>query len=166
MKFLLSGASSTGKSTTAKILSEKTGLPIIDNISRTSPYEMHTVEHQKYMADKVFETSQLDNHIMCRTPFDVWAYSIGFNIQNHAQDSRNAYLFAKSNPIVIYFPINVIPIVDDGFRPVSEELNSVVDSEIRKQLMYYGVKYHMVGKGTPEERAENIIKFMEESWQE
>lgn len=166
MKILLSGASSTGKSTTAKVLSEMTGLPIIDNISRNSPYEMHTKEHQQYMSDKVFETSQMDNHILCRTPFDVWAYSVGFKIDNNAQDSRNAYEFAMRRPKIIYFPINLIPIVDDGFRPVSEELNQTVDSQIRHQISTYNIDHYTVLKESPEERAQHIIEYLEESWQE
>lgn len=158
----LCGSSGTGKSTTAKILGDRLGMKVIDNVSRSSPFDMTSFDHQLYMSKTIFGLTKKDNLISCRSPFDVLAYSVAFNIPNLSMDSLHAFLFAKGNPTLIYFPYNMFPIVDDGFRPTSPVLNRQVDSEIRKQLEYYKVEYYQVKKESANSRANSIIQYLED----
>ena len=163
----LSGSSGTGKSTTGRILSKRLELELIDGVSRSSPFQIHTLEHQQYMSKTIFNLRDKEDFVSCRNPFDVMAYSIGFKINNLAMDSLHSFLFAKGHPIIIFFPFGQIgEIEDDGFRPVSPELNQVVDEEIKKQLMYYDIEYYEVKKESANARANSIIKYLEEKWQE
>lgn len=158
----LSGSSGTGKSTTGRILAKKLGLELIDGVSRGSKFDMHTLEHQQYMSNTIFGLRGKNNFVSCRSPLDVLAYSVAFNINNMAMDSLHSFLFAKSNPTIIYFPYGHLNIEDDGFRPISPVLNRQVDSEIKKQLDYYKVEYYEVKKESANSRANSIIKYLEE----
>lgn len=160
MTIWFTGSSGTGKSTTAKLLGEKTGINVVDNISRSSPHKMGTVEHQAYISKKVFD---LNGRLIIspRSPFDVLAYSVVYEVPNLAMDSLHSFIFASSKPVLFYFPYGQFPIVDDNFRPTSPVLNRQVDEEIRKQLRYYGVEYYEVKKESANSRANSIIQYME-----
>jgi len=157
----LAGSSGTGKSTTAKILGDRLNMPVVDNISRSSPHKMGTIEHQQYISKAVFKLNQQDNIISTRSPFDVLSYTVAFKVPNLAMDSLHSFIFASGNPTVIYFPFGFpAKIEDDSFRPTSPVLNEQVDSEIKKQLNYYKVEYYEVKKESANARANSIIQYL------
>lgn len=157
----LCGSSGTGKSTTGKILAKKLGLDLIDGVSRNSPFEMHTLDHQQYMSRIIFNIRHRRNFVSCRSPADVLAYSIGFGINNLEMDKAHSDIFFKSKPILIYFPFGMFPIENDKFRPTDLNLNQIVDFEIQKQIKETNLNFYTVGKESAEERAKKIINYLE-----
>lgn len=161
-----SGSSGTGKSSTAIALGQALNMKVVDGISRNSPFEMHTLEHQKYMSRNVYATcTSIDNRILCRTPLDVWAYSKAFKINNQVMDEDNLVRFIKSDPTIIYFPPYWKP-KNDGFRPTSVDFNAVVDNSISSIIEEFELKSYTVKNEPVKQRVQNIIKFLEDTqWQ-
>jgi hypothetical protein len=152
----LTGASGTGKTTVAKILKDKLNLNHLDSISRSCPYPINTNKAQRYISEKTYEQAMnVKNSVMDRTPFDCAAYCSGFGLAGLEQDNLRAKNFGATKPFVVLFPI-FWPAKDDGFRPTSSTLNSVVDSYIVYLLNTNKINYITVKDNEPESRAEYI----------
>lgn len=158
-KIFMSGCSGSGKTTVAKLLSDKTGLSIIDGVARKSPHKIGTKENQDYIYHELGRQFWQDG-IHCRTIIDVAAYS---DLINH----YHYYLFDdfwgsyRHHPLV-YFPYPDWGIEDDGFRPTDEDTNRRVDSFIKERLDSYNIKYLHLSAKSPEDRVEEILDFWSE----
>lgn len=153
------GASSQGKTTTAKLLSQELFWPISDGIARSSVYSQGTVENQEWLSRQIYHNCMSrQNKIFCRTPLCVAGYSHAYNIHCPI-DEQHIEMFARSNPIVIYFPM-ILPLVDDNFRPVNVELNEAVDQTIKTKLDEYNMSFYTLGPGSPEERVQEIMSYL------
>ena len=163
MNIYFAGCSGQGKTTTANWLSKRLDMDVVDGLSRNSPHQMGSDDHQIYLSQTVFSACRnTENSIHCRTPFDVWAYSTVYERGDLNLDYDHAARFASQSPTVFYFPYWLIP-KSDGFRPTSEELNKAVDREIRDGIAaFFGeVTPFIVPEGTPEYRVDWIIKALE-----
>lgn len=165
MNIYMSGAHGTGKSTTARILAEKAGLSLIPSASRMSPYQHGSIEHQDYVMDQVFKRcSTWDGVIHERTPFDVYAYTrdyaMGGTLTDLPRHSMKVEAFARimiqREDILFYFPIT-FPLVDDGVRP-NAYIQKEVDHTMSQMIDRFNVTCVTVPKGSPEERADFILK--------
>lgn len=154
----LCGSSGVGKTTQSLILSGALGLPIVDGISRSSPFLMGTSEHQQHVSRRVFKKCMTQKAIHCRTPIDVFAYS-QVNQVNSPMDKQHIEFFAKTNPVVVYFPMLDV-IEDDGVRPTSREFNEKIDECIRGDLERYNITHLVLPvSDNPGERSLEIIKY-------
>lgn len=153
------GSSGQGKTTTAKIVSERLQVPVWDGVSRSSPFEMGTREHQEYISNEVFARCTAYDGVHTRTPIDVLAYTYVFGTGNYAKDGHHVFKFLSTHPKIVYFPM-LLEVEDDGFRPTDIELTRKVDRHIQDTLHIYGVTYLTLDLESPEERAEKIITFV------
>jgi hypothetical protein len=154
---MLTGSSGSGKTTQSLYLSDLTGLPIVDGISRSSPFLMGTSEHQQHVSRRVYKKCMKTVAINCRTPIDVAAYTIVNQVYS-PMDQQHIELFAASKPVVIYFPMLQV-IEDDGFRPTDLEFNRKVDDAILDLLGRYNIDYLALSYSSPEERAKEIMHY-------
>lgn len=162
MNIYFTGSHGTGKTTTAKLLSNRTAFGILPSVSRNSPYKPGTVEHQGYVMDKVSQrTMRHDQTIQDRTPIDVLAYTQMMNFESeyaHQLMRVDRFLrgIAHSGEPLFYFPI-VFPLQSDGVRPGKWE-QIEVDSLIRPLLNRLPVNFYTMPSGTPEERVDFILE--------
>lgn len=165
MNIYFTGSHGTGKTTTAELLSKRTGFGTLPSVSRNSPYRPGTVEHQGYVMDKVSQrTMRHDRTIQDRTPLDVFAYTQMMQLEGEYEYQMmkvNRFLRAitHSNEPLFYFPIT-FPLRSDGVRPGKWE-QIEVDSLIKPLLSRFEVNLHTVPAGTPEERVEFILERMD-----
>lgn len=157
----LTGASGTGKTTVAKLLSEKLNLVHPPSVSRSCPHPISTNQAQTWIGAKTFEQAMsIEGSVMDRTPMDCSGYNSAFGLHNQQADDNRVKLFAATNPFVVYFPI-YWPAEDDGFRPVSPSLNRIVDNYIVYLLKINDIKYMTVQNEPATDRTELIISEWE-----
>ena len=156
----MTGSSGTGKTTMALLMSDVLRMPIVDGISRSSPFLMGTDDHQQYVSRRVFKKCMTQTAIHCRTPLDVNAHT-QVNSSNSPMDKQHIQLFAATKPLVIYFPM-LEEIEDDGFRPTDWGFNEKVDTCIKQTLSEYNISYLELSLGSTRERASEIITYLEE----
>lgn len=162
MNIYMSGAHGTGKSSTAKIIADKTSYGLLPSASRESPYEQGTFQHQDFVMDQVWKRcTTFDEVILERTPFDVYSYTTAMNVQAlAAKHEMKMDAFARNvkqqGNVLFYFPIT-FPLYRDGFRP-DEIMQALVDSTMVYHIKRTGIPCLTVPNGTPEERADFILK--------
>lgn len=165
MNVYMSGPHGCGKSTTAKIVAEKSGLGLLPSASRSSQHKQGTVEHQDYVMDQVYKRcATYDVVVHERTPFDAYAYTevAGLDqlLEKH-QMKMDAFARSMKNQgdILFYFPIT-FPLYQDGVRP-DEKTQAAVDDIMRSHIERTEVPCLMVPGGTPEDRADFILSSIE-----
>lgn len=162
MNIFLTGSHGSGKTSVAEIIAEKTELGVLPSASRISPYKHGTEEHQRYVMDKVYKRCMTyENVIHERTPLDVISYTNLFEASKeyNPQKMKVERFFAhitQTHQKIFYFPI-LFDLKSDGVRPGKWE-QIKVDKYIFNQLVSCGVNFIEVPMGTPEERAEFILK--------
>ena len=167
MNIYLTGAHGTGKSTVAQIIKERAGFCTVPSVSRNSPYEMGTEEHQKYVMDKVFyHYSKYDGLILERTPLDVYSYTHLMQIEseyNRQKMKVEAFFrgIKQSEEPIFYFPI-YFDLENDGVRPGQVE-QVQVDRFIYNYLQDNNIEYHTIPYASPEERADFILERVAEN---
>ena len=167
MNIYLTGAHSTGKSTVAQIIKERTGFCTVPSVSRNSPYEMGTEEHQRYVMDKVFyQYSKYDGLILERSPLDVYAYTKLMQIESeYGRQKMKVEAFFRgighSDSPIFYFPI-YFDLEHDGIRPGQEE-QVEIDKFIVSYLQKNNIDYYTIPDTTPEERADFILERVAEN---
>lgn len=162
MNIYMSGAHGTGKSTTAKIITEKARFGLLPSASRRSPYEQGTFDHQDYVMNQVYKRCAMyDETVHERTPFDVYAYTISMHVEALVEKHRMkidafARAIRQQGNTLFYFPIT-FPLKADGIRP-DEMVQREVDSIMQYHIERTGIPRIFVPEGTPEERADFILK--------
>lgn len=162
MNIYMSGAHGTGKSTTARLIAKQTRFGLLPSASRSSPYEHGTFDHQEFVMNQVYKRCAIyDESIQERTPFDVYAYTRVMHLEQLLEKHRmkiDAFARALTNQgdVLFYFPIT-FPLQADGVRP-DETMQREVDSTMRYHIKRTGTPCIVVPSGTPEERADFILK--------
>lgn len=163
MNIYLTGSHGTGKTTTAKIIAEKTGLSILPSASRMSPFAQGTVEHQKFVMDQVYKRcSTWSDAIHERTPFDVYSYTSVRKMDSIiAAQKMKVESFARIARLhevpIFYFPVT-FPFPGNDPERASRKEQLIVDDAIFNIIRIERVKFVAVPKATPEERADFILK--------
>ena len=162
MNIYLTGAHGVGKTVTSKIITTNTNFSLMPSASRQSPHRHGTLQHQDYVMRQVHKrVTRCDQIISDRTPLDVFAYTKMMEIQplydEHEMKVQRFFRYLKhSNETLFYFPI-LFDLVEDGVRPGREEQKFVNDF-IYEYLVESDVDFKTVPMGTPEERANFILK--------
>lgn len=156
------GASGTGKTTVAVMLSDHYHMPVYPSITRNSPWPMGSVEHQGYIRNKMHELTQTqDNTIFDRSPIDIAGYDIGYKMgDQYLKSMALAEEWAKTEPILLYFPLFWSPEFD-GFRPTDMSLAKSVDGVISNFLGFNEVEHCYMPNVSPEERFELAVEYID-----
>ena len=158
MIIYLAGASGTGKTTIGDMLARHFDIEHHPSVSRSSPYEHGSRQHQIYTEEMIYQTMNLPG-VHDRTLLDVYGYNT-FNGYTDLNEEMHGKIieWANSNPLVIYFPIFFEP-ENDGVRPTDKTVNAVVDSIIHSGLENIMPNRFITVKNEPvEARFESIIK--------
>lgn len=176
MKIILTGASSTGKTTILNILKEKNpGLQIITEVVRelhaegVQINELGNEEGQRKIFDKYIDLLFTSNdYVSDRGLTDVYAYSTWHYNQGELSldelsremgEIENFKSKYEKDIVWIYFPIE-FKTDPDGVRSTNEEYRSYIDSAIHQTLEDIGVDYLTV-TGSVEERLNQIRAYVE-----
>lgn len=168
MKFLLTGAQGTGKTSIMDALScdiqkiqnvtrtciEKNNLSINENSDNTT---QHTIFNAYYDV-----LTKNDNYLAERSLFDVYAYSQHQFFNNKCdseileRQKKLIETFVKENANAIYFYIPIeFDIVPDGTRSINKTFQKEIDNYIHCLLDEFGCKYYTI-KGPISERVNAI----------
>lgn len=173
MKYLFTGAQSTGKSTILNHYKE-CGMEVITevvrNLSKTSNVKVNELgdeEGQRLIFDTYKDILyNTESYISDRSMVDVAAYTqyLVCNGKIHPnvlwEQLEDIEKFVRNNPdaVFFYFPIE-FPVVDDGFRSLDEEFRKKVDGYILGILQSRHIPYVEV-RGSVEERINLINSYM------
>lgn len=162
MNIYMTGASGTGKTTTANMLSEHYNLPVYPSITRNSPWPMGSVDHQVYIRNIMYNLTQTqDNTIFDRCPIDIIGYDVGYKMKREFQRSMSlADAWIREKPIILYFPYFWEP-EDDGFRPTDETLARCVDGVISNYLWSREVEFLYMPNMSPRERLDLAVDYID-----
>ena len=159
MNLYMAGASGTGKTSLAEVLSDRLAMPIADSVARTSPYPFKTEDNQEYVTATVeYQCLSLDQHIITRTPLDVLGYNEAWGVTLE-RTYQSVERFIDSDPVVIYFPI-YWDAPEDGFRPTDMRDMRQVDSVIHARLYWSDVDYFRLGNESIDSRADHVIEWL------
>lgn len=176
MRIILTGASSTGKTTILNILKEKNPeLQIITEVVRelhaegVQINELGNEEGQQKIFDKYIDLLFQDkDYVSDRGLTDVYAYSTWHynrgelsldELAREMGEIENFKNMYKNDIVWVYFPIE-FQTEDDGVRSTNEEYRAYIDSAIRQTLEDIDVDYLTVS-GTVEERLNQIKAYIE-----
>lgn len=161
MKIAFTGASSTGKTTTALSLndffySQKIKITSVDarkmltekgykNVGEISP-EKYILFQEDYLAKKIELEKDLNSFCAERSYIDILAYAIaGSAIDENKAKHNNLYHLCKKYTSTyvmhFYFPFGLIPFQKDGYRHNSIENHEKVDYLIKKFLQEWDVPF-------------------------
>ena len=162
MNVYFTGSHGTGKTTTARLLSSKLGYTIVPSVSRNSPHEPKTLDHQRYVMEKVVYRTMMHTYtVQDRTPVDVFAYTklMGMKkLYRHQQMCVDRFLrsIGHAKDPLFYFPIH-FELENDGVRP-DEHAQEYIDKAIVLELERSGVNYHVIPDASPEKRVDFILE--------
>lgn len=181
MKIAITGAHGVGKTTLAKSLSKKMGLPMISEIARReaklygfskteqirkAPKERIRGYQEAVYTSQVFSESALQKGFVSdRSVFDVVAYMefYGLSPDDVGWVTDKARLHSKNYDLLIYCPIPKGGVVeDDGFRLTGQEGQEKID-ELIKMLINSAECPVLVLKKEREtwgEEIDEVIRFL------
>jgi len=158
MKIALTGAGGTGKTTLARYLSDKWGIPYLGGVGREVMEEMGvqgepaqelmSKESLLILQYKIFERlqakrKQTTSYVTDRCILDNFVYAlrhcgtvINPNLLKEWREIALADLYA--NDLVFYAPTGLIPVERDGVRIDSEAHQELIDSSIFGLLCKHG----------------------------
>lgn len=173
MKYLLTGAQGTGKTSVMNALPD-IYLPKLCGITRKCIEEnkLSINEHSDNRSQKaIFDAYErqlysLDSYIAERSLIDVYAYTlhqvkIG-KCSPTIAETQYSHLekFVALNPNAIYFLLNAeFPVVSDGTRSTDKEYQQEIQTNILNTLKQLGCKYYLVS-GNVEERVNFITSVI------
>ena len=162
MRIALTGTHGIGKTTLAKQLSERLGIPYLDEVARKVA-RIYGFENSNQVKESSYErikSYQLDvwanqikeerknysGFISCRSVLDAIAYSIYYNggITDTWLDVLNCitYDLTADYDVLVYCPIpdDIASPTDDGFRLMDRDSQIAVDCIIQGMLPYAKAK--------------------------
>ena len=174
MKYILTGAQGTGKSTLLHHFDGR--MNIVTEVVRNLAKDEHiSVNEEGNMRGqtRIFDTyydilSKTDSpYISDRGLTDVLAYTCynmkdkGVEGEKFLEDQMNRFIrFSDNNPDVVYFYVPIEFDVEwDGFRSTDEEFRKEIDKNIKDLLDAMGIDYIEL-RGTVEERLEAMEEIM------
>lgn len=176
MKVIFCGAQGTGKTTILNMFRDM-NYPVITEVVRSlvrdkgiKINEQGTEESQKLIFKTykaLFESTP--EYISDRGLIDVVSYTCVLAYENDdledlkwmQLDELTDWFEANPDVKVVYFPIE-FNVVDDGVRSMDEGFRSDVDFAIKTIIEALGLD-HIVVTGTPEERFQQIWKYINET---
>lgn len=171
-RVVLVGASSTGKTTVAKLLkpelkqyefiSESTrtvrsyGFPINEEGTNATQLAISSFHLEAFLRDS---SLLLDRGYLDLVVYSRFLDGIDKPTMDYIEGTwdRVKHCYTK----FIYFPIE-FKSVDDGVRSINEEWRESIDKEFVKELEYSNIEYLTVN-GSPKQRVHQIVTFLEES---
>lgn len=181
-KIYLTGAHSTGKTTLARHISEKCGLPMVTEVVRDIVSEWETsLEEARVNIKKV---NALQNEIMCRQierekdiqnydfvsdrAMDFMAYTAEYTtITNELYNSEKykEYIDWMSEDSIIFFVRPHPSLVEkDGFRSeLSWEAVNRIDGMIKFILEIEDMQYYHIKSKIFQERVESVVSTLKAS---
>jgi len=173
MKYIITGAQGTGKSTILHCFEDKMDVvtEVVRNLSKDKNIKVNERGDEEGQ-DMIFNTyKEIFNNkkgpfISDRGLTDVMSYTCylmrtGKVSEEFLQKQVNEFIdFQDNNKDIVYFytPIE-FDVVDDGFRSLNEDFRKEIDKNIKDFLIGFNVDYIEV-KGTVEERVETIENVM------
>ena len=150
MRIAIAGSQGTGKSTLARLLAEKLGLPLITERARLAAREMglgdlsvlfHDREQAIRFQERILalqhraETSHEQGFVSDRSMYDVLAYCHFYGIQDSDWYRVATGWVAKraAYHAIIYVPVQFAP-ADDGFRFTCPGCQRYVDELLQRVL--------------------------------
>ena len=179
MKYILTGAQGTGKTSILKKLEGKmtTITEVVRNLAKTEGINVNENgdrEGQSRIFNTYYEKlSETDGpYISDRGLTDVIAYTC-YNMHNKGEEGQkfiedqiNKFIqFSEKNDDVVYFYVPIeFDVEDDGFRSTNEEFRKEIDTNI-SELFEYMENLHMglnvfTLRGSVEERLETMEGIM------
>jgi predicted ATPase len=171
------GSHGTGKTTTADIVSEKTGCTALTSKSRDVGEVMPINREASHLSQLLITTARGNQamhysgtpglHVADRTPLDSLAYT-QYQIDNIWPETHDIYINESKNLVrntmwrytaLFYFPVTFHP-EEDGTRDGDVNYQDAIDYYIRDFADELGFFYHTVPNGTAEERADRIIELL------
>jgi nicotinamide riboside kinase len=177
VKIALSGTESTGKSTLANAVGEKTGIPVIAEYAREVAKEMG-VEDIRAMApdqayrfqyrildQKIEAESKHETFIADRSTADNAAYYLRWVAPEMPDSINQEYIGRCVEQLKIYdhvvlIPWNSLPVVDDGFRSANLYYLYEIHCLIRGFLEDNGISYTTLDPPALGDRVMAIEKIM------
>ncbi len=186
MRYILTGAQGTGKSTLLHHFDDKMNVvtEVVRNLAKKDGIAVNE-EGNTEGQTKIFDTyynilsTEKDPYISDRGLTDVIAYTV-YNMsrlisegrisqeegQHFIEDQINKFIdFSDKNEDVVYFYVPIeFDVVDDGFRSTNEEFRREIDNNI-SELFEYMEGLHMglnvfTLRGSVEERLETMKEIM------
>ena len=173
MKYIFTGAQSTGKSTILNHFEEQ-GYPTITEVVRNlakqgvKVNEMGDEKSQQLIFNTYYDLlSNEKDYVSDRGLIDVMAYTT--YLYSHGKISREIYEYQLGmtgkflddhidDTVYFYFPIE-FPVADDGFRSTDEEFRKEIDINILNLLIKFEIVFIEV-KGSVEERIDIVNRTM------
>ena len=161
MKIALTGSSSTGKTTLARLLRDHAALSGIKYLSADSRKLLQRMGYRSmdlmtrqqlrefqvaYLHSKLDLESNIQSYITDRSTVDVAAYWLIRDTFDLPDTIRDEYIekcrnHASKYDLHIYLPFGLLPFEFDGYRSHSLEFHEQIDKQIMKFLKAWKIKY-------------------------
>ena len=181
MRYILTGAQGTGKSTLLHHFDDRMKVitEVVRNLAKTEGINVNE-SGDMHGQTRIFDTyydilsNTKEQYISDRGLTDVISYTCCNMSRMHAQEEGQRFIedqinrfieFSEKNDDIVYFYIPIeFDVEDDGFRSTDEEFRKEVDKNIRDLFEYMegigsGLNVFTV-TGTVEERLETIEEIM------
>lgn len=184
MKIVVAGTHGVGKTTLARVLSERLGLVMIeevarkiiknagyantrDYIERADYYKKLEVQQRILDAQVMIEVANSrEGYVSDRSVFDVVAYAEAYGIKGrmlHDMLGTAISLALDEYDLLVFVPL-MFGVVDDGFRDTDERMRLEVEKILRKYLEAYevlGGRVLKIKSETVEGRVNEVLAELE-----
>lgn len=175
MRIGFTGAGGTGKTTTAKIVAERLGIPFLPSVSRGVFAQFGLTESSQNdmtpaqlleLQSAIFEAfreqeSQYEQYVADRTLLDHLVYCLYRCNRAITHEKLSDMRFSVHDhmarlDVVVYTPLGCVRPEQDGFREFNEAYNYLIDAAIRGLALFYDHVFTLTA-GTPQQRAERVV---------
>lgn len=177
-KIVLTGASGVGKSTLAKELSQRLGLPFIPEIGRELciakgysrigdiPADQQEAFKREVLETQIKHEDGLSEYVADRSSIDCWVLWQRWNICTAMTYDTESYYEkartqAESYTHIIYLP-PLFPAIEDNFRWTEPDYIKQIDRIVRTTLFDWNLlsRTHTIESDTPAKRIEEVLLWL------